>query len=74
MGRRFKIDLAITPIAPSSPSELDERVHVSPLGAIAIHKDVGTKYLMPIHFGTMLYGSTTNPKGPLEWLRTEAQA
>jgi len=68
IGRRFKIDLAIIPIAPSSGNGIGSRVHVSPLGALTIFKDVGATYMMPIHFGTMLFGSTANPQGPLEQL------
>ncbi|MEK6756898.1 MAG: MBL fold metallo-hydrolase [Bacteroidota bacterium] len=41
IGRRFKIDLAIVPIAPGSSSGLGSRVHTSPLGALEIFKDVG---------------------------------
>ena len=72
IGRRFKIDLAIIPIAPSSGSGLGGHVHVSPLGALEIFKDVGARYMMPIHFGTMLFGSNTNPNGPLEILNMDA--
>jgi len=72
IGRRFKIDLAIVPIAPSSSTGLGSHVHVSPLGALTIFKDVGAAYLMPIHFGTMLFGSTTNPDSPMEVLRAAA--
>jgi L-ascorbate metabolism protein UlaG (beta-lactamase superfamily) len=72
IGRRFKIDLAIIPIAPSSGSGLGSPVHASPLGALAIFKDVGAHYMMPIHFGTMLFGSTANPQGPIDQLRASA--
>jgi L-ascorbate metabolism protein UlaG (beta-lactamase superfamily) len=72
IGRRFKIDLAIIPIAPSSGSGLGSQVHASPLGALEIFKDVGAHYMMPIHFGTMLFGSTSNPLGPLDQLRAAA--
>ena len=72
IGRRFKIDLAIIPIAPSSGNGIGSRVHVSPLGALAIFKDVGAAYMMPIHFGTMLFGSTSNPQDPLDQLRAIA--
>ena len=68
IGRRFKIDLAIIPIAPSSGNGLGSQVHVGPLGALTIFKDVGAAFMMPIHFGTMLFGSTANPNGPLEQL------
>jgi L-ascorbate metabolism protein UlaG (beta-lactamase superfamily) len=72
IGRRFKIDLAIIPIAPSGGSGMGSHVHVSPQGALQIFKDVGAKYMMPVHFGTMLFGSTANPQGPLEILKTDA--
>jgi L-ascorbate metabolism protein UlaG (beta-lactamase superfamily) len=72
IGRRFKIDLAIIPIAPSSGDGLGSRVHVGPLGALAIFKDVGAHYMMPIHFGTMLFGSSASPDAPLEILNVDA--
>jgi L-ascorbate metabolism protein UlaG (beta-lactamase superfamily) len=72
IGRRFKIDLAIIPIAPSSGNGIGSRVHVSPLGALTIFNDVGATWLMPIHFGTLLFGSAANPEGPLELLRATA--
>jgi L-ascorbate metabolism protein UlaG (beta-lactamase superfamily) len=72
IGRRFKIDLAIIPIAPSSGNGLGSHVHVGPLGALAIFKDVGAQYMMPIHFGTMLFGSNANPDAPLVQLRADA--
>jgi hypothetical protein len=28
--------------------------------------------MMPIHFGTMLFGSTANPRGPIDQLHTAA--
>jgi N-acyl-phosphatidylethanolamine-hydrolysing phospholipase D len=74
IGQRFRIDLAIIPIAPSSSGGLGGHVHVSPSGALAIMKDVGARYMMPMHFGTMFYGSTANPQGPIERLRAEAIA
>jgi N-acyl-phosphatidylethanolamine-hydrolysing phospholipase D len=73
IGRRFKIDLAIVPIAPGGGSGLGSRVHVSPRGAVAIFKDVGARYLMPIHFGTMAYGSIPNPVTQLDQLRKAAE-
>jgi N-acyl-phosphatidylethanolamine-hydrolysing phospholipase D len=75
IGRRFKIDLAIVPIAPGGGGSggLGSRVHVSPRGAVAIFKDVGARYLMPVHFGTMAYGSVPNPAAQLEQLRVAAE-
>lgn len=69
IGKRFKIDLAIVPIAPSSSSGLGSRVHANPAGAIMIYRDVGARYLMPMHFGTVFYGPATNPTEPIDRLR-----
>lgn len=72
IGRRFKIDLAIIPIAPSWGTGFGGQVHASPLGAIEIFKDVKAQFMMPIHFGTMLFGSTADPQSPLHQLNTIA--
>ncbi len=72
IGRRFKIDLALVPIAPGSSVGNGSRVHANPQGALAICKDVGARYLMPIHYGTLFYGPDTNPNGPLDRLREVA--
>jgi N-acyl-phosphatidylethanolamine-hydrolysing phospholipase D len=73
IGRRFRIDLAIVPIAPGGPTGLGGRVHVNPNGALQILKDVGARFLMPMHFGTMYYGSVPSGPGPLEQLRVAAE-
>ena len=72
IGRRFKIDLAIIPIAPSGGNDIGSHVHVSPQGALQIFRDVGARYIMPVHFGTMLFGSSTNPNRPLDILQAIA--
>ena len=72
IGRRFRIDLAIVPIAPGSLAGLGSRVHTGPPGALAIFKDVGAKYLVPVHYGTLFYGSDANPNEPMDRLREVA--
>ena len=72
IGRRFKIDLALIPIAPGGGSGIGSRVHVNPLGALMILRDVGAKYMVPIHYGTLFYGPETNPTEPLTRLREAA--
>ena len=72
IGRRFKIDLALIPIAPGSGAGVGSRVHVNPLGALMIFKDVGAKYMMPMHYGTLFYGPETNPTEPLDRLKDAA--
>ena len=69
IGRRFKIDLAIIPIAPGSSGGLGSRIHANPAGALMIYKDIGATYLMPMHFGTLFYGSDANPNEPINRLR-----
>lgn len=71
-GQKFKIDVAILPIAPGSFQSLGSRVHVGPRGAIAIYQDLGARYLVPMHHRTMLYRSGQNPNGPIENLRLAA--
>ena len=72
IGRRFTVDLAIVPIAPGSLTGLGGRVHTGPVGALQIFKDVGAKYVMPMHFGTLFYGPTTNPNESIDALRQAA--
>lgn len=72
IGRRFTVDLAIVPIAPGSLTGLGGRVHTGPVGALQIFKDVGAKYMMPMHFGTLFYGPTTNPNESIDALRQAA--
>jgi N-acyl-phosphatidylethanolamine-hydrolysing phospholipase D len=75
IGRRFKVDLALVPIAPGGGGAggLGSRVHVSPFGAVKIFEDVGAKYIMPIHFGTMYYGSAPNAAAQFEQFRVAAE-
>jgi N-acyl-phosphatidylethanolamine-hydrolysing phospholipase D len=73
IGRRFKIDLAIVPIAPGSSGGLGSRVHANPAGALMIYKDLGARYMMPMHFGTLFYGSDSNPSEPINRLREIAE-
>ena len=72
IGRKFKIDLALIPIAPGGRG-LGSYVHAGELGAVKICEDVGAKYLMPIHFGTMAYGSPPDAAAQLVGLRQAAE-
>jgi len=72
IGRRFDIDLALIPIAPGSAAGLGSSVHANPRGALEIFKDVRAKLMMPIHFGTLFYGPTTNPHESIDLLRQVA--
>jgi L-ascorbate metabolism protein UlaG (beta-lactamase superfamily) len=69
IGKRFKVDLAIVPIAPGSSGGLGSRIHANPAGALMIYKDIGATYMMPMHFGTLFYGADANPNEPINRLR-----
>lgn len=71
-GRRFEIDVAILPIAPGSTTTLGSRVHVGPRGALAIAQDLGARYLVPMHYGSLFYGSNHDPTYAIEQLRIAA--
>jgi N-acyl-phosphatidylethanolamine-hydrolysing phospholipase D len=72
VGRRFSIDVAILPIAPGSTTTVSSRVHVGPRGALAIAQEVGARRLVPMHYGTLFYGSDHNPTYAIEQLRIAA--
>jgi L-ascorbate metabolism protein UlaG (beta-lactamase superfamily) len=72
IGRRFKIDVALVPIAPGSSGGLGSRIHANPAGALMIFKDVGAKYMVPMHYRTLFYGPDSNPTEPLDRLREVA--
>ena len=72
IGRRFKVDVAIVPIAPGGGSGIGGRVHTNPLGALTIFKEVGAKYMLPTHYGTLFYGSDANPTEAVDRLREAA--
>jgi N-acyl-phosphatidylethanolamine-hydrolysing phospholipase D len=72
IGRRYKVDVAIIPIAPGGGSGIGGRVHANPLGALTIFKDVGAKFMLPMHHGTLFYGSDANPTEAIDRLRDAA--
>ena len=74
IGRRFKVDVALIPIAPGAGIGAGSRVHVNPSGAVKILEDVGAKFMIPMHFGTMYYGSNPNPAAQIAELRDAAKS
>ena len=56
IGRRFKIDVALIPIAPIEPRDFMSRVHTDPPEALKIFEDVGAKLMIPIHHETFFQG------------------
>jgi L-ascorbate metabolism protein UlaG (beta-lactamase superfamily) len=69
LGNKFKIDLALIPFGPYRGKlfgdDLGNAVHVSPLGAIQIFKDINAKKMIPIHHGTFY----SNPKVEIEYVK-----
>jgi L-ascorbate metabolism protein UlaG (beta-lactamase superfamily) len=72
IGRRYRIDVALLPIAPGSLTNLGGRVHVGPPGAIAIMRDLKAAYMVPMHHRTMFYGTDSNPTQAIDSLRAIA--
>lgn len=56
IGRRFRIDVALIPIAPVEPREFMSRVHADPKEALQIFQDVGATLMIPIHHDTFFQG------------------
>lgn len=56
IGRRFKVDVALLPIAPVEPREFMQRVHVDPKEAVQIFEDVRAKIMIPMHHRTFFQG------------------
>jgi N-acyl-phosphatidylethanolamine-hydrolysing phospholipase D len=53
IGRHFpNIDLTLVPIAPIHPRVYSKSRHTDPFEAIRIYKDLGARFLTPIHFDT----------------------
>lgn len=51
IGERFPdIDVALVPIAPYRGSVWGNRVHTNPTEGLAIFRDVGARWMIPIHF------------------------
>jgi L-ascorbate metabolism protein UlaG (beta-lactamase superfamily) len=73
IGRRYKIDVAILPIAPGSAQGLGSRIHANPRGAVQIFNDLGARFMIPMHYGTVSYGSDQNPSVPLQLLQEAAK-
>ena len=73
IGRRYKIDVAILPIAPGSSQGLGSRIHVNSRGAVQIFNDLRARFMVPMHFSTISYGSDANPGLPAELLQEAAK-
>ena len=61
IGRRFRIDVALIPIAPVEPREFMSRVHADPKDALQMFQDVGATLMVPIHHDTFFQGLEPTP-------------
>jgi len=69
IGSKYRIDLALLPIAPGGPNGLGSRIHANARGALAIFRDLGARYMMPIHYGTLFYGFDSTRTAAIDQLR-----
>jgi N-acyl-phosphatidylethanolamine-hydrolysing phospholipase D len=81
VGDRFRatrarfpaIDLALLPIAPIHPRPFLEALHMDPREALLAFRDLGARWMVPIHFDTFP-NSIDAPGEPVRLLREEAAA
>lgn len=52
IGRRFRVDIALLPIAPIEPRDFMKPVHVDPVEALHVMEDVNARYMIPMHHST----------------------
>jgi L-ascorbate metabolism protein UlaG (beta-lactamase superfamily) len=56
LARRFHIDVGLIPVGPAGRARWIERlradVHATPDAALALFRDSGAQWMVPIHFGT----------------------
>ena len=65
IGEKFKIDLALIPIGPCADcKQCGTYSHVFPPDAYSIYKDINSKWMIPIHYGTMHFAQA-DPMEPL---------
>jgi L-ascorbate metabolism protein UlaG (beta-lactamase superfamily) len=60
IGRSYgPIDIALIGIAPQTPRELMFDAHASPQEAVQAFIDLGAQHLIPMHWGTIMFGLDT---------------
>jgi L-ascorbate metabolism protein UlaG (beta-lactamase superfamily) len=65
LGETFKIQLALIPIGPCADCEnCGTQNHVFPPDAVYIFKDINAKWMVPIHYGTLMFAQA-DPMEPL---------
>jgi len=60
IGKKFKIDVALLPIAPVEPSSIMRRVHMDPAQAVQAMDDLHARVIIPIHYRTLRQGSDSS--------------
>jgi L-ascorbate metabolism protein UlaG (beta-lactamase superfamily) len=69
-AKRFpKIDLAMLPIAPIHPREFMCRAHLDPSEAVQAFRDLGARYMLPIHYDTFVNSFDEVGEAPQKLLR-----
>ncbi len=56
IGHRFRIDVALLPIAPLEPREMMSRVHLDPQRAVQAFRELNAELMIPIHHRTFMQG------------------
>jgi L-ascorbate metabolism protein UlaG (beta-lactamase superfamily) len=56
IGQRFRIDVALLPIAPLEPREMMSRVHLDPQRAVQAFGELHAGLMIPIHHRTFIQG------------------
>lgn len=65
IGEIYKIDLALIPIGPCADcKQCGTYNHVFPVDAFSIFEDIGSKWMVPVHYGT-LHFAQADPMEPI---------
>ncbi len=65
LGKQFNIDLAFIPIGPCADcKQCGTFNHVFPVDAVSLFNDIGARWMVPIHYGT-LHFAQADPMEPL---------
>jgi len=72
IGRRLRPEVALLPIGAYSPSSF-RNVHTSPADAVQAFRDLGARWMIPMHYGTFRLSHEPMHE-PLELLEKESRA
>ena len=74
IGARFNIDVSLIPIGAYYPQWFFGRFHIDPREAIVVHKEVGSKKSIAMHWGTFKLTQEPLQEPPLELARQRQHA